>query len=433
MSQISGRIEKNRGLHGDERGTIALIVTAFIAIVFGVAALAIDGGNLYVLRNRMQAAADAAALAGASQLPTVANVNNAAQSWALKNLPAAEGNGNILSTSDIVIGNWNTLTRVFTAGATPRDSVKVTVRRTAATGNSVPTYFAGLIGIPTVNVVAEAIATGQDPNAPNCDNSGIISNQRIHLQSNNDLIDGVCIYGRQGVGIQSNNRFEVGTGVGMLNLNTFSQGSNNDIPPGTLQAYDLTASLSGQAASIVQGLREGVKMPPYITNTVTVSSLPENIIPGTAYIVNGAAAVKQGNYMNQVLQNVMHDIVIISTHNIDIPSNVHLENVILAANGKISLASNFRVGALDYCTTGRGAVQIVTPDNLDIASNRDIHGGQFIVGGLTNIASNDYNVALSVHSGGDVFLQSNEDIAGCGRNEHVWFGGSVGPKLRLVN
>lgn len=421
-----------KSLRQDDRGTIAVIAAFTMTVLLAVAGLAIDGGQLYVMRNRLQAAADAAALAAASQLPSATNARAAAQNFALKNLPAVEGHGTTLNNSDIIIGNWNAATRVFTANALPNDAVKVTIRRTAANNNPVPTYFAGIMGFNTVNVIAESVATGQSSGTGNCQNSGIISNKKVHMQSNNDLLDGACIYGRDGVTMQSNNRIEAGASVGMLNLSTFQMGSNNDIPAGSLQAYDRSATLAGQAASIVQGLRNGVKVPPYITNTVTVSSLPENIVPGTMYIVNGAAAVKQGNWMNQVLQNVVNNIVIVSTHNIDIPSNVHLENVVLAANGKISVGSNFRIGRADFCSTGLGAVQMVTPDNLDIASNRNIYGGQFIVGNLTNIASNDENYALSIHSGNDVFVQSNEDIVGCGRNEHLWFGPSVGPALKLV-
>jgi Flp pilus assembly protein TadG len=433
-------------LNRDERGAVLVLVVAFISIIFGLAALAIDGGNLYVMRDRMQAAADAASLAGVSQLPTVASVQTAAVSYAVKNLPAAEGNGNVLSNSDIVIGHWNTATRVFTPGASPSDAVQVTVRRTTASGNAVPTYFAGLIGFPTVNVIAQAIATGEDTGAGNCRNSGIVSNSRVYFLSNNTLTNGACVYGRHGVDINANNRFEVGTSMGMLDLADFTHGANNDIPPGVLQAYERSASLPAHSGEYVTALRNGAvgsdAWPPYITRTETVSNFPAEPIPGTAYIVTGPATVTMNSYMNNTLNNVLTNMLIISSSTIDIPSDVGLKNVMLAANGKVTLASNGQIGKSDYCANGGGTVQIVTPNDLDIAANRDIYGGQFIVGGAINMASNDFNVGLSIESEGDFNMPSirgpqinmaNTQINGCGRNEHLWFGPSVGPKFRLVN
>ena len=49
----------------DEQGVTAVIVTILLIVFLGVAALAIDIGHLYVVRNELQNAADAGALAGA--------------------------------------------------------------------------------------------------------------------------------------------------------------------------------------------------------------------------------------------------------------------------------------------------------------------------------------------------------------------------------
>ena len=51
--------------HTDERGAVAIIVGLVIVLLIGFAALAIDLGHLYVVRNEIQNAADAGALAGA--------------------------------------------------------------------------------------------------------------------------------------------------------------------------------------------------------------------------------------------------------------------------------------------------------------------------------------------------------------------------------
>ncbi|MCW8957737.1 MAG: pilus assembly protein TadG-related protein [Gammaproteobacteria bacterium] len=51
-----------------QRGFVVVMLVLVIAILLGVAALALDLGRLYVLKSEMQNAADAAALAGAAEL-----------------------------------------------------------------------------------------------------------------------------------------------------------------------------------------------------------------------------------------------------------------------------------------------------------------------------------------------------------------------------
>lgn len=60
-----------RSIHfiGNERGTVLILVLVALVVVFGVAALVIDGGLFFVTRGLLANAADAAALAGVQFLP----------------------------------------------------------------------------------------------------------------------------------------------------------------------------------------------------------------------------------------------------------------------------------------------------------------------------------------------------------------------------
>ena len=49
----------------NERGAVLVLVAASMVVMFGFAALAVDVGNLMLVRTESQKAADAAALAGA--------------------------------------------------------------------------------------------------------------------------------------------------------------------------------------------------------------------------------------------------------------------------------------------------------------------------------------------------------------------------------
>jgi len=143
---------------GDRSGAVIIYVTMGLTVFLGFSALAIDGSYLYVMHNRMQSAADAAALAAASQLPDVDDTRAAAIEYAQKNLPAGE-NGVVLTNSDVVLGTWDDETRTFNPGATPANAVQVTVRRADANANPTQLFLATMFGEETIDMAATATAT----------------------------------------------------------------------------------------------------------------------------------------------------------------------------------------------------------------------------------------------------------------------------------
>jgi Flp pilus assembly protein TadG len=118
-------------------GQTVVLVTVFMMSLLGAAALAIDLGNFYLTKRAVQAAADASALAGASQLPV-------SQSAAL-----------------------TTANGMYAKNGKASDSVSVSVTTTNVSGDSVtttatratPGYFAKLFGIASANIQATATAT----------------------------------------------------------------------------------------------------------------------------------------------------------------------------------------------------------------------------------------------------------------------------------
>ncbi|MDX1711995.1 MAG: TadG family pilus assembly protein, partial [Rhodovibrionaceae bacterium] len=150
-------------------GAIAVLSSFLIGLFALVAALVIDMGYGFVSRNQLQVTADASALAGASQLAEDdAAVMAEANAFAELNMPAARY-GDVLADSDIEIGHWDNDTRVFTAGGTPRNAVRVTTRRSAAAGNAVNTFFAQIAGIDSLDVNTAAVAVnGADEDRLHC-------------------------------------------------------------------------------------------------------------------------------------------------------------------------------------------------------------------------------------------------------------------------
>lgn len=174
----------------DESGSIMPMVALVMVVLGGVAALAIDAGSLYALDNKLQSSADAAALAAISQVRgTPQEVRDAALAITATNLPAAV-HGSALAESDIEIGEWDPDARVFTAGIDPPNAVRVIIRRTTDTGNPAPAFFAHLMGIGSVDIVAEAIAA--EAREPVCVLSLAPDDMGIFINSNSELLAHRC-------------------------------------------------------------------------------------------------------------------------------------------------------------------------------------------------------------------------------------------------
>lgn len=143
----------------DERGGVAVLMAVGLVMLLGAAAIAIDLSYAYVERNRLQVAADTAALAAANALPDETAARAAALDYAGRNMPT-DAHGDVLVESDVDIGNWDDSTRSFTIGATPTNAVRVSTRRDAANGNPLGLFFGRALGIASLDLSASAVAGG---------------------------------------------------------------------------------------------------------------------------------------------------------------------------------------------------------------------------------------------------------------------------------
>ena len=148
------------GLHRfgcDEDGSVLTFFGLALMMTMGFAALAVDMSNAYALRTNLQNTADSAALAAVIELPNEGQALATALIYAQKNMPHAD-HGTILDTSDVVTGNWDSATRVFTPAGAPMNAIQVITRRSQANGNPAPTFFARLFGKESIDITASTIA-----------------------------------------------------------------------------------------------------------------------------------------------------------------------------------------------------------------------------------------------------------------------------------
>lgn len=119
-----------------ERGQAFVLAAVAMVMCMGMAALVLDVGNWFRDKRRLQGTADAAALAGAQQLPDdSAGAASQAMSYANRN-------GGDVAGADIVI----------TSQYQPNDTITVTGRRND------PGIFSKVIAIPGADLTAKATA-----------------------------------------------------------------------------------------------------------------------------------------------------------------------------------------------------------------------------------------------------------------------------------
>ena len=125
------------------RGAVAPIFAILVTSLFGVVALAVDVGEAYRMRSKLQSMADAAALAGSASL----NISTAGVTSANAILNEALSRYSFASSL---------LTRTVSAQSNPdRITVELVYKS--------PTRFAGIVGMSTMDLRARATAEKNSP------------------------------------------------------------------------------------------------------------------------------------------------------------------------------------------------------------------------------------------------------------------------------
>ena len=149
------RFLHRRFLHNEE-GSVVLLAVFMLPVLLGITAFAIDLSNLYYNKSAIQRAADAAAIGGVLVLPDAMKAKSQALALVGANTPA--NFGTISLDQDIVPGVWDPVAHTFTASMTSPDALQVTTYRSVGRNNPVLTYFAGILGVSSMEVTGKAIA-----------------------------------------------------------------------------------------------------------------------------------------------------------------------------------------------------------------------------------------------------------------------------------
>lgn len=137
----------------DEDGAVVALFAVSIVVFLGMAAVVLDVGRIFWVKSELQTSADAAALAAAMMLPDEGLAIDRGTEIALAN-----HEGLTAGSVNVVTGSWDSGSSSFVPGGSEPDAVRVTVKRTGATGNSVSNSFASVLGRDESDVEATAVA-----------------------------------------------------------------------------------------------------------------------------------------------------------------------------------------------------------------------------------------------------------------------------------
>lgn len=142
-----------RTIFGDQRGQALPWIALLMALFLGVTALVADLGHAMVVNRQLQAAADAAALAGAEALPQTSYSTVAASYSAVSG--GLNSHSNLTNVTTTVTGKClATVTNWGIPCVSPANYNAVVVTESA----TVPTWFAGVVGIQNMNLSATSTA-----------------------------------------------------------------------------------------------------------------------------------------------------------------------------------------------------------------------------------------------------------------------------------
>lgn len=164
-----------------QHGAVAVLVALFLLALLGFGALALDLGRVFVVRNQLQNAADAAALAGAGVLSgpggatytyTYINPNWAqARENALLAVKLNGADGRTLVEANVTTGYWNVTGNPallqpsdITPGLFDKPAVQVEISRSEGNnGGPLKLFLASALGVPSLSFGASAVAVISPP------------------------------------------------------------------------------------------------------------------------------------------------------------------------------------------------------------------------------------------------------------------------------
>ena len=448
----------------DESG-IALVYTVLIMVpILVMAGFAIDSGYVAYLKVRLQNAADAAALAGASVAPNrVTNftsteqavIVSSAQAYGSLNMPSSLY-GEALSSADIEFGYWDEYDQLGSGQlfhqqaslpmGTKINAVKVTTSLTQAKTNAASLNLMKLAGFQQMDLSASAVAAIARAEHMQCLDNGFVALGTMESNGNNKITgSAACFYGRDGVKLNSNSCFgvdaessrEVVFAVPDLTANFGSGGihynnnnvvnSTDDCLNGLLVGDDINTAFD--EVDINTSIAD-------VDNFVFDLSKPSGDIAHTQAVVDLIAAYQLDTSVfptglnppvsyasSQTLADLNNAIVFVDG-DITFDEGSTIVNSYVMATGSISMPANGVLGAQMQCDelddlADSNQVFIMAGVDVQFAANPTLFATQVVAGqDITFTANGGSAGGIAMLSGGDIKFTSNWTMTSCAEASH---------------
>lgn len=163
------------GILNNEKGTVLIMSTLALVALLGFAALAVDITHLTVVKNELQDAADAGALAGAAVLfNSDDTINGAADDEAERVATSNMSDQQLIEATEVTAqrGHWSFTDKAFTANSATdqvdwvnktsqeldTDTNYINAVQVRVTRNDVTAFFAKVLGLTRFLAAADAVA-----------------------------------------------------------------------------------------------------------------------------------------------------------------------------------------------------------------------------------------------------------------------------------
>lgn len=421
-----------------QNGAITALNIFLLVAVAMFTGIAIDISNAISARTQLQSTADAAAHAALVQRewhePEFAKER--AIELATANMPDGSF-GEILTTDDIIFGDYVRGDDVFTPDPNSRAAVLVQTSRLAENQNAVGTFLLHFVGLANWDIRTSAVF---ETYYPTCLMEGFVAQDVVDIQSNNSYFNGFCIHSNNYVTINNNNFFESGTVVSMPDINDMEvaiTGNGEDKNEGldeALREGKWFVKILNRIELIKEGVQtDGHRYAQSYTNSFTPVDIhvamkelrqgnkyviePADLTAGLVYNVEcNKVDLKSGTYVGLVL---------IADCPVELSNGVVLEDTVLittyGGDKAFYSPANIVLGKNDSCGSGGGA-KLVTHGSVDFSAGLEIYGSQIVAGGNVEFSSNaDGLQGASIVAGGRIDSTSNMNFAFCGSGVEHFF------------
>src|SRR5438270_1690662 len=384
------RVRTNR------QGVILPLTALFIVIIVGMVAFAIDSGTITLARTQLQAAADAAALAGADALstsPTAATT--AAQTIGQANY-AGGAHVSVVTSSDIEFGNWDTTTSKFTlltgAAASNANAVRVTCWLKQSRSTGLTLFFAPIWGNSVTDVKSQAIALAVPPTC-----GAFVGLQDVSM-TGGSFTDS---YNSATGSYSSGSAGKDGTVCSNGNISLSGSGTviNGDAHPGVGMSAS-GGGVTGSTTPLTQALTESAVNFGSSATTNDNASMPLTSSGKIAVDSSGNLSLQGGDSLSLP------------------PGTYYLNSIKLTGNATVILSGKTVIYCVGDCDAAGGSFTNTTqvPSNLQL----------YVTGAKCDVAGNSAFYAAVYAPGADVKYSGSADFFGMLVGESITVTGSSG-------